>query len=261
MRSKHFRPTIAATTQSPGTPSRGPTWIDAYQKPDVVAPGSHLVSDASPKGALLRTYPNGIVKTNGKQFLKLSGTSMAAPIVSGIVAAMLEANRATHHDAPLTPNAVKAILQYTAIPLPGYDELTQGAGAVNAAGAIALAEAIDPDAPIGSNWLDTPVSPSPRSTDRPSRGDNTSSGAITWSGVTRSTTTKRRGVCTSFGATTSSGVITSYGATAPCGMATSSRGAITWSGETVSSGKPVATRFCGEGWTAPRTPIMLCGAI
>jgi len=32
--------------------SRGPTWYDGFQKPDVVAPGSHLVSDVSVKSTL-----------------------------------------------------------------------------------------------------------------------------------------------------------------------------------------------------------------
>jgi subtilisin family serine protease len=65
--------------------------------------------------------------------MSLSGTSMAAPVVTGTVALMLQANPS------LTPNAVKAILQFTAQTYPGYDPLTQGADFVNADGAVSLA--------------------------------------------------------------------------------------------------------------------------
>ena len=41
--------------------------------------------------------------------MSMTGTSMAAPVVSGTVALMLQAN------PKLTPNMVKAILQYTAL--------------------------------------------------------------------------------------------------------------------------------------------------
>src|SRR5262249_2773719 len=51
----------------------------------------------------------------------------------GTVALMLQANPS------LTPNAVKAILQYTAQQYPGYNALTQGAGFLNAVGAARLA--------------------------------------------------------------------------------------------------------------------------
>ena len=47
---------------------------------------------------------------------------------------MLQANPA------LTPNAVKAILQYTAQVCRSYDPLTQGAGFLNAEGAVELAQ-------------------------------------------------------------------------------------------------------------------------
>ena len=57
---------------------------------------------------------------------------MAAPVVTGTIALMLEAN------AALTPNAVKAILEYTAEARDGYDHLTQGAGFLNARGAVEL---------------------------------------------------------------------------------------------------------------------------
>src|SRR5687768_885502 len=58
---------------------------------------------------------------------------MAAPVVAGTVALMVQANPA------LTPNMVKAILQYTAQQYAGYDALTQGAGFVNTRGAVQLA--------------------------------------------------------------------------------------------------------------------------
>ena len=58
---------------------------------------------------------------------------MAAPVVSGVVARMLQANPA------LTPNAVKAILQYTATVSPEVDLLSQGAGFLNTDAAVSLA--------------------------------------------------------------------------------------------------------------------------
>ncbi len=66
-------------------------------------------------------------------YLVLSGTSMAAPVVAGTVAQMLQAN------PTLTPNAVKAILQYTAQEYPDLNLFTQGAGFLNAIGAVRLA--------------------------------------------------------------------------------------------------------------------------
>ncbi len=137
--------------------SRGPTWYDGFQKPDVVAPGSHLVSNISTKSTIYRDYPNGIVKSGAMPFFKMSGTSMAAPVVAGVVADMLQA--AQINGVTLTPNTVKAILQYTAIRVGNEDTLTQGAGQVNAAGAIALASAIKKNTASGQWWLSTPVAP------------------------------------------------------------------------------------------------------
>src|SRR3989442_1649186 len=77
---------------------------------------------------------NGLVSPPFQPYLTLSGTSMAAPVVAGTVALMLQANPA------LTPNAVKAILQYSAQVYPGYDPLTEGAGFLNTVGAVRLAK-------------------------------------------------------------------------------------------------------------------------
>ena len=117
--------------------SRGPTAIDRVAKPDLVAPGVGTVSLSDPASAMFTTRSqyllNGTVETSYRPYLSLSGTSQAAPVVGGTVALMLQANPA------LTPNAVKAILQYTAERRGEYDAMTQGAGFLNALGAVALA--------------------------------------------------------------------------------------------------------------------------
>ncbi|HEY7286701.1 MAG TPA: S8 family peptidase [Vicinamibacterales bacterium] len=117
--------------------SRGPTYLDWSAKPDLVAPGVGTVSLAVPGSTLYEEKPTallpGTAPTFAMPYLSLSGTSMAAPVVSGTIAAMLQANPA------LTPNAIKAILQYTAQTYAGYDPLTQGAGFLNAIGAVRLA--------------------------------------------------------------------------------------------------------------------------
>ena len=118
--------------------SRGPTMHDYVVKPDVVAPGTGVVSLSSPGSKMYiekaQYLVNGSRFTFYKPYLTLSGTSMAAPVVSGTVALMLQANPG------LTPNLVKAILQFTAEAHDEYDYLTQGAGFVNARGAVTLAK-------------------------------------------------------------------------------------------------------------------------
>jgi serine protease AprX len=119
--------------------SRGPAAIDGSAKPDLLAPGVGIESTTDAGSALFAANPRsrlwGSAPTPNEPYLSLTGTSMAAPVVTGIVALMLHANPA------LTPNAVKAILQYTAETRPGYDYLTQGAGFLNARGAVELARA------------------------------------------------------------------------------------------------------------------------
>jgi serine protease AprX len=115
--------------------SRGPTFLDWSAKPDLVAPGAGAVSLAAPGSTLVTAKPMALLpgSTGATEYLSLSGTSMATPVVSGVVALMLQANPS------LTPNAVKAILQYTAQEYPDYKPLEQGAGFLNAVGAVRLA--------------------------------------------------------------------------------------------------------------------------
>jgi serine protease AprX len=123
--------------------SRGPSFIDYAAKPDLVAPGVGIESLTDGSSLLFSTHPAarlwGSVDTVTQPYLSLSGTSMSAPVVAGTVALMLQAN------PTLTPNLVKAILQYTAEHRSGYDDLTQGAGFLNARGAVQLSKSLAGD--------------------------------------------------------------------------------------------------------------------
>ena len=120
--------------------SRGPTWVDFSAKPDLVAPGVGIESLSDLHSTLYFSLPTMLVSgaaglnLSFKPYLSLSGTSMAAPVVAGTVALMLEAN------PKLTPNSVKAILQYTAQVKSNTSALVQGAGMLNARGAVRLAK-------------------------------------------------------------------------------------------------------------------------
>jgi serine protease AprX len=141
--------------------SRGPTWYDGQIKPDLLAPGHGLIAAANPSSALYETH-GGYGPLGG--YASLNGTSMAAAVTSGVVALMIEANR-QDNGAPLSPNTVKMLLQYTAI---GVDRVVpevpaqfeQGAGGLNAGAAIELARNIEPGAAVGSPWLEQGLSPS-----------------------------------------------------------------------------------------------------
>jgi serine protease AprX len=116
--------------------SRGPTMIDHAAKPDLVAPGTGTVSVSAPDSLLYSTKPHLLLSGADPlllPYMSLTGTSMSAPVVAGTVALMLEAN------PKLTPNLVKAILQFTSQVYPGYNWLTQGAGFLNTRGAVQLA--------------------------------------------------------------------------------------------------------------------------
>jgi serine protease AprX len=109
--------TVGATDDK-GTPTIGDdvvaswsaygTTTDGFAKPDLVAPGVNIVSLPG-NGALQNQHPQHVVTTNtGQQMFRMSGTSMAAPMVAAAAALLLQ-------DEPnLTPDQVKFRLMATA---------------------------------------------------------------------------------------------------------------------------------------------------
>jgi serine protease AprX len=83
--------------------SRGTTQ-DGVAKPDVYAPGAGIVSNLAPASAFTAMCPTCIVDG---QYIRAGGTSMAAPVVAGTVALLLELQ------PTLTPNQVKGLLMTT----------------------------------------------------------------------------------------------------------------------------------------------------
>ena len=117
----------------------GPT-LDGFIKPDLLAPGSNVVAyvyndllDSTKSAYLARNHPDFQAALS---LYRLSGTSMATAVTSGVAALLLEARPA------LTPDEVKYRLLETAKQLstpagePIYSPLRQGSGRIWAPDAV-----------------------------------------------------------------------------------------------------------------------------
>ena len=78
------------------------TTQDGVHKPDVYAPGARIVSTLAPNSAFANSNCNCLVA--GGQYIQTSGTSMAAPMIAGLVADLLQVH------PRWTPNQVKGDL-------------------------------------------------------------------------------------------------------------------------------------------------------
>jgi serine protease AprX len=103
--------TVASTDDSLATFSSRGTTLDGHAKPEIVAPGRKIVAPLSSNSSTLAAqFPDRIVDS---RYIRLSGTSMAAPVVAGVVALLLE------RFPSLTPNQVKWLLTQTMKPYAG----------------------------------------------------------------------------------------------------------------------------------------------
>ena len=132
--------------------SRGPSRLDLVLKPDIIAPGNKVISVCS-NGSTLDTYAGGTndipmstysrfpMPMTSWNYFRLSGTSMAAPVVAGAAALLLQAS------PNLSPDTVKARLMVAAdkwaapaasgTPTGLADPCTYGAGYLNIPAALA----------------------------------------------------------------------------------------------------------------------------
>lgn len=119
--------------------SRGPSRLDLILKPDILAPGNKVISleaGACPLATLygsnevpLSSYSSLTYTSDSQKYFRLSGTSMAAPVVAGAAALLLEKY------PTLTPDMIKARLMISAdkwADASGVaDPCTYGAGYLN----------------------------------------------------------------------------------------------------------------------------------
>jgi subtilisin family serine protease len=121
--------------------NRGPTEL-GVAKPDLVAVGSYAWAVGRTWDALGNIY--GIRNLTGKLAYNLfSGTSQATPMTAGVGALVVSAYRSAY-GSRIPAYLLKTILMNNAKDM-GYDELSQGAGFVNAYGAVRAV--LDPSFP------------------------------------------------------------------------------------------------------------------
>ncbi len=117
--------------------SRGPTMYDLVMKPDLVAPGTRVTSAEAAGSYLSTAFPQRHVAGSGATgYMQLSGTSMAASVVSGAAALLLESR------PRLSPRETKLALQITSSFMAPEGLAASGSGSMNLAVASLVVDAL-----------------------------------------------------------------------------------------------------------------------
>jgi len=132
--------------------SMGPTRFDLVLKPDLVAPGRRITSAEAQGSYLSVNFPEQHIAGAGRNgYIRGSGTSMAAAVVSGAAALLIEERPG------VKPAALKIALQLTSSFLPEAGLIRAGAGSLNV---LAAAEFVrngkNPEHAIAREIIDSP---------------------------------------------------------------------------------------------------------
>jgi serine protease AprX len=126
---------------------------DGFAKPELSAPGRNITGPI-PSGSTLATERKGkVVDTPDGTYITLSGTSLSAPIVSGIAADLL----ALHPN--LAPDQVKGALMLGALPLPKVRTAAAGVGEVYLPAAAGIALPPNPNRALDNFLIPDPNGP------------------------------------------------------------------------------------------------------
>ena len=109
---------------------------DGFAKPDLVAPGRYMVGPVPMGSTLPLERPTKVVEPG---YMQLSGTSFAAPVVSGAAAQIL-----SRHPS-FTPDQVKGALMLSTKPVDGAAPLSVGVGELQAARAPSIGNPPNPN--------------------------------------------------------------------------------------------------------------------
>jgi serine protease AprX len=109
---------------------------DGFMKPDISAPGRYLVGPVPASSTLVSERPASVVAPG---YIQLSGTSFAAPVISG-AAAQIIANNPTY-----TPDQVKGLLMDSAKPVPDATLGSVGVGEIQMSKAAVVKAAPNPN--------------------------------------------------------------------------------------------------------------------
>jgi len=126
---------------------------DGFAKPELSAPG-RAITGPIPSGSTLAEDRKGqVVETPDGTYIKLSGTSLSAPIVSGIAADLLALRPG------LTPDQLKGALMLGALPLRKVQTAAAGVGEVYLPAAALIAFPPNPNRALDRFLVPDPAGP------------------------------------------------------------------------------------------------------